>query len=175
LRRGCSGASWPSWRWYGGNRIGRYRSPTGSWRLPSTPPVAPSPVWRSCAHGRQDEATAGFAAARALVDELAAEVPDEALRAGFLTDAAALFPAAPGPAARRLVEASPGGLTAREREVARLLTRGLSNREIAAALFVSEWTAATHIRNILAKLGLTSRTQIAAWAVEQGLVDRAKT
>jgi DNA-binding CsgD family transcriptional regulator len=126
-------------------------------------------------HGRQDEATAAFAAARALVDELAAEVPDEALRAGFLTDAAALFPAAPGPAARRLVEASPGGLTAREREVARLLTRGLSNREIAAALFVSEWTAATHIRNILAKLGLTSRTQIAAWAVEQGLVDRAKT
>jgi non-specific serine/threonine protein kinase len=65
--------------------------------------------------------------------------------------------------------------------VARLLTEGRSNREIAAALFITEWTAATHVRNILAKLGLTSRARIAAWAVEHGLAmqpastDRAST
>jgi predicted ATPase/DNA-binding CsgD family transcriptional regulator len=60
-------------------------------------------------------------------------------------------------------------LTTREQEVAALVARGLTNREIAAALVVTERTAETHVQNILNKLGFGSRAQVAAWAVEQGL------
>lgn len=61
-------------------------------------------------------------------------------------------------------------LTPREREVLALVTRGLSNRAIAAALVISEKTAEVHVRNILGKLGFSSRTQAATFAVEHGLV-----
>jgi len=60
-------------------------------------------------------------------------------------------------------------LTAREREVAALIAQGLTNRQVAAKLVVTERTAETHVQNILNKLGFTSRSQVAAWAVEQGL------
>jgi non-specific serine/threonine protein kinase len=56
-------------------------------------------------------------------------------------------------------------LTRRERDVARLVARGLSNRDIAESLFVGERTVETHVGNILGKLGFTSRAQIAAWVV----------
>jgi DNA-binding CsgD family transcriptional regulator/tetratricopeptide (TPR) repeat protein len=59
-------------------------------------------------------------------------------------------------------------LTPREREVAGLVGEGMSNRQIAERLFVSERTAETHVQNILMKLGFTSRTQVAAWAVREG-------
>jgi DNA-binding CsgD family transcriptional regulator len=62
-----------------------------------------------------------------------------------------------------------GGLTAREREVAALIAQGHSNRAIAAALVTTERTAERHVANIMAKLGFTSRVQIAAWAVQKGL------
>ena len=84
----------------------------------------------------------------------------------------------PGPAARpasarpdrgRRPPAAATPLTERQREVAALITRGLTNREIADALVIAERTADTHVENILNKLGLVSRTQIAAWAVEQGV------
>jgi predicted ATPase/DNA-binding CsgD family transcriptional regulator len=65
-----------------------------------------------------------------------------------------------------------GGLTAREREVAAWVARGISNREIAELLVVSERTVEAHIGNILGKLHLSSRTQIATWALEKGLVSR---
>ncbi|HVM00905.1 MAG TPA: AAA family ATPase [Egibacteraceae bacterium] len=55
-------------------------------------------------------------------------------------------------------------LTPREGEVAALLAEGLSNRQIAERLYVSERTAETHVQNILMKLGFTSRAQVAAWA-----------
>jgi excisionase family DNA binding protein len=61
------------------------------------------------------------------------------------------------------------GLTEREAQVVRLVAAGRSNREIAAALFVSQSTAISHVRNILAKLDLDSRTAVAAWAVRHGL------
>jgi DNA-binding CsgD family transcriptional regulator/tetratricopeptide (TPR) repeat protein len=57
----------------------------------------------------------------------------------------------------------PSGLSAREQEVAQLVARGLSNREIAAALVVSERTAQNHVQHILTKLGFAKRSQIAAW------------
>ncbi len=60
-------------------------------------------------------------------------------------------------------------LTPREQEVAALVARGLTNRDIAERLVVTERTAETHIQNILNKLGFTSRAQIAAWGVEHGL------
>jgi DNA-binding NarL/FixJ family response regulator len=62
-------------------------------------------------------------------------------------------------------------LTTRELEILRLLGAGKSNKEIAAQLQISERTARTHVSNILGKLGLTSRTQAALWAVRQGLVE----
>lgn len=60
-------------------------------------------------------------------------------------------------------------LSTREREVALQIARGLSTREIAKTLFIGERTVETHVVHILNKLGLTSRTQIAAWAATQGL------
>jgi predicted ATPase/class 3 adenylate cyclase/DNA-binding CsgD family transcriptional regulator len=60
-------------------------------------------------------------------------------------------------------------LTAREQQVATLVARGLSNREIAGALRVTERTAVSHIEHIMNKLGVNSRAQIAVWAVRHGL------
>jgi DNA-binding CsgD family transcriptional regulator len=56
-------------------------------------------------------------------------------------------------------------LTPREREVAALVALGLSNGELARRLFISPKTASVHVSNILAKLGMTRRAEIAAWAV----------
>ncbi len=58
-------------------------------------------------------------------------------------------------------------LTARERQIALLIARGLSNKAIADELVISPATAARHVANILAKLGLSSRAQVAAWTVDQ--------
>jgi DNA-binding NarL/FixJ family response regulator len=57
-------------------------------------------------------------------------------------------------------------LSDRESEVAMLVARGWSNRQIAAELIVSERTVDTHVSHILRKLSLVSRAQIAAWAVQ---------
>ena len=62
-----------------------------------------------------------------------------------------------------------GSLTARERDVLGAVARGLSNRAIADELGITERTARTHVSNILAKLGLASRTQAALLAVQHGL------
>ncbi|MGV9360070.1 ATP-binding protein [Amycolatopsis sp. NPDC003731] len=61
----------------------------------------------------------------------------------------------------------PGGLTRRQREIAELVARGMSNKEIAAALVLSGRTVEGHVENILVKLGLTSRTQVASWLAGQ--------
>ena len=63
-------------------------------------------------------------------------------------------------------------LTPREREVATLVARGMTNREIADALIIGQRTADTHVSNILGKLGFANRSQLAAWVVEQGLLAR---
>ncbi|SDX03572.1 non-specific serine/threonine protein kinase [Saccharopolyspora shandongensis] len=68
----------------------------------------------------------------------------------------------PAPSEEALVR-----LTPREREVARLVAQGLSNRQIAEQLVISKRTSDSHIEHILAKLGATSRAQIAVWVAEQ--------
>ena len=64
----------------------------------------------------------------------------------------------------------PVGLTHREKEVALLVRRGLTNRQISTKLGISERTAGNHVARILSKQGLHSRAQIAAWATERHLL-----
>jgi predicted ATPase/DNA-binding CsgD family transcriptional regulator len=63
--------------------------------------------------------------------------------------------------------AVPSTLTPREREIAALIARGLSNRAIADELVISQATVARHVANMLIKLGFTSRAQVAAWVARQ--------
>ena len=119
----------------------------------------------------------GFLLKDAEADELAA-----AIRAAASGEVH-LDPAVAGIVARRM-RSRPGGgagdsadqggdplgsLTARERDVLGAVARGLSNRAIADDLGITERTARTHVSNILAKLGLASRTQAALLAVQHGL------
>jgi DNA-binding NarL/FixJ family response regulator len=62
-----------------------------------------------------------------------------------------------------------GELTPREREVASLIAEGLTNGQLAERLYISPKTAAVHVSNILMKLGLGGRAEVAAWAVRQGI------
>ena len=103
--------------------------------------------------------------------------------AGAAEVAAALYAAArdevflDAAVARRLAQEIRGprsglaALTAREREILALVAAGMSNKEIAAELVISERTARTHVSNVLGKLNLTSRTQAALVAVREGLVE----
>ncbi len=86
--------------------------------------------------------------------------PEEAVDAatGILTPRVRAVPDLPGPA-----------LSRREQEVVERIARGLSNREIAAELVISGLTVESHVRNILRKLGLERRGQVAAWATQHGL------
>jgi DNA-binding CsgD family transcriptional regulator/tetratricopeptide (TPR) repeat protein len=115
------------------------------------------------------QAEAAFAAARAQIEELAATLLDEALRENFRRRAMALIPPAQPFTPRQAVKAEFGGLTRRERQVAAVVARGLSNQEIADELVVSVKTVEAHVTRILSKLGFSSRAQIAAWAVDKGL------
>jgi len=69
----------------------------------------------------------------------------------------------------------PGGLTSRETEVVALIATGMTNREVADALVLSEKTVARHLSNIFDKLGVSSRTEAAAFAFENDLVPRGRT
>src|ERR1700742_4541022 len=77
----------------------------------------------------------------------------------------------PAPVAERLAERmNAPSLTDRETEVLRLIVGGNSNKEIAAALFISEATVKTHINSLLSKLGVSDRTQAATTALQRGIV-----
>jgi non-specific serine/threonine protein kinase len=121
------------------------------------------------AQRRYDEAEDALTAARSTIDDLATQLSDRLLREAFLERAAALLPPARPVSPRRAAKEAFAGLTTREREVAALIARGKTNREIAEYLVIGEVTVATHVGHILAKLGFTSRAQIAAWAVDKGL------
>jgi DNA-binding CsgD family transcriptional regulator len=121
------------------------------------------------AQGRREEAEQAFASARTIIQQLAGTVPDVALRNHFLQQALAALPASPALTPRRAAMKEFGGLTERERQVAALIVQGASNREIAEALVITVRTVEAHVTRILDKLGLKSRTELAAWTVAKGL------
>jgi DNA-binding NarL/FixJ family response regulator len=84
-----------------------------------------------------------------------------------------LDPAVAGRLTRQLVSPPMGlaALTARERTILTLVGRGMSNRQIATELSISERTARTHVSHVLTKLQLPSRTQAALFAIREGLID----
>jgi DNA-binding CsgD family transcriptional regulator len=86
--------------------------------------------------------------------------------------ALALLAAQPAPPARSPARSAADAqqLSRREREIAILIARGLTNRAIAEQLVIAERTAETHVSNILNKLGLDTRAQIAIWAVAHHLI-----
>ena len=61
------------------------------------------------------------------------------------------------------------GLTERELDVVRLVALGMSNGEIAADLFISRKTVSTHVSHVLTKLGMSSRIEVADWAIREGI------
>lgn len=137
----------------------------------------PTILWKvHCALGRteqlrkhEDAAQHEYNAAREVIGSLAASVDDETLRFHFLQTALKSLPKEKTLSSRRAEAEKFGGLTERERTIAALIAQGKSNRDIADALVVSERTVETHVSNIFFKLGFSSRTQIAAWAVEKSL------
>jgi DNA-binding NarL/FixJ family response regulator len=98
-------------------------------------------------------------------EQLLAEAIVLAERVGMPALLARARPLAPRPGVRL-----PDDLSGRELEVLRLVARGLSNREIGAALFISEHTAANHVRSILRKTDSANRTEATAYAYGRGLV-----
>jgi predicted ATPase/DNA-binding CsgD family transcriptional regulator len=123
---------------------------------------------------RQEElARRHFASAREVIASLADTFDDVALRERFLRAALSGIPREMPASPTRAAKAAYGGLTAREREVARQVALGRSNGEIAETLVVTKRTIETHLNNILYKLSLTSRAQLVVWAIEKGLASRA--
>ena len=123
------------------------------------------------AQRRRADASAAFASARAVVEAQATTLPpDDPLRPMFLHAAGARLPRPRPPSPRRAAKAAFGGLTERERDVAALIAQARTNREIADALIVGERTVETHVENILSKLGLSSRREVVAWAIDHGLL-----
>jgi DNA-binding CsgD family transcriptional regulator len=119
---------------------------------------------------REEQAQHEWHEARTIIARLAATIDETPLREHFLHTALATLPPEKSLSQKAYTSRKYGGLSAREREVAALVAQGKNNREIAASLVVSERTAEAHISNILSKLGFTTRTQIATWAIEKGLL-----
>ena len=106
--------------------------------------------------------------------------PDELLRA--IREVAAGRTAFPPGWERLLVSRLDGGggpgqrkqdpvaLTQRERDIVQLIVDGHSNKAVAAALGIAHQTAKNHVRHVMAKVRVTSRTQLCAWAIERGYV-----
>jgi DNA-binding NarL/FixJ family response regulator len=132
-----------------------YETARAKWRLAESLAAA----------GRREEAatawrSAAETAARLRAAPLAAALDDLARRARLDVGTSRTIRSDVGAVA---------ALTDREREVLRLLTRGLSNREIGTELFITPKTASVHVSNILAKLGAASRTEAAAIAHREGV------
>jgi DNA-binding CsgD family transcriptional regulator len=135
-------------------------------------------LWRICVtlgklsamQGRREQARVLFTEARTIIEELASQVADDAVRANYLRCTTAQIPRLPERSPRRAVKHLFGGFTERERDVERLVAQGKSNRALADELIVSERTIEKHVERIMSKLGFSSRVQIAAWAVETGVM-----
>ena len=137
-------------------------------------------LWRiDAAHGavhlgerRRIEARQSFDAARETAAELASELEESDLVARFWAAVDLAAPPAPKPTKRQTAKAAFGGLTRRERDTAALVAQGKSNRDTARTLGIGERTVEGYVAAALSKLGFSSRSQIAVWAAEQGLVPK---
>jgi non-specific serine/threonine protein kinase len=138
-------------------------------RLPALPfEMALLDLWLEAARGAVgiDAASEAWAAGEALsLDESVAE----ALVIVAEPDVAPVLPTALPLDGSSPAQPVTPPLTPREGEVTALIARGLTNREIAAALVITERTAKTHVEHILNKLGLRNRAQITAWSTEHDL------
>lgn len=121
-----------------------------------------------------DDGKAAEAIRAGAVGYLLKDTEADALCTAIKAAAAGQVQLSPSVAAQLMRDApppqSPEPLTPRETEVLRLLATGRSNKEIAADLVITEKTVKAHVSHILAKLGVTSRTQAALCAVRDGLV-----
>jgi DNA-binding NarL/FixJ family response regulator len=123
-------------------------------------------VEESKVRGALEAGAAGYLLKDADADEVAAAIRAAVAGRMHLDPAVARILADSTRASRQ----SGDGLTRRQHQVLLLIAEGASNRQIAETLVVSERTARTHVSDILARLGLASRTQAALWAVQEGLV-----
>lgn len=112
-----------------------------------------------------------LAAATQLLETLAASIPNNGQRQQFQQAAQAMLPQLPALTPLQQRKQAFGGLTQRQRQVAALVAQGKTNKEIAGELFITVRTVKSHLTNILTKLNFTSRSQVAAWVVEVGLLD----
>ena len=136
-------------------------------RYPETEVVAvTSFVEEEKVHAALEAGAAGYLLKDAEADEVAAAIRAAHRGEVHLDPAVArrLMTSLREPKADPLAE-----LTEREQEILRLVAEGKPNKEIAAQLVISERTARTHVSNILRKLGLSSRTQAALWAIRAGI------
>jgi predicted ATPase/DNA-binding CsgD family transcriptional regulator len=130
-------------------------------------------IWDSV--GEPDFGSQNFASMRATAESTVRwlggdELYDDAYARGAALDldqAVALALGEPEPALDTDRTDPAVGLTPRETQVAELVGKGLSNREIAATLVISQRTAEGHVQRILTKFGFTSRAQVATWVAEQ--------
>jgi DNA-binding CsgD family transcriptional regulator len=123
---------------------------------------------------RLEQAQQMFASARQGIALLAESIDDQALREHFEYSAYKTLPKQKPISARQASSNEYDGLSEREREVAALIGEGKSNAEIAGMLVVSKRTIETYVSRVLSKLGLTSRSQIALWTRDKGLVSHTR-
>ena len=138
-----------------GQRAARLLGASEMLRLEIAAPI--SPFTRSLVENAQEQAKAG------LGDDRYNTFFDEGARLDREGAMALALGEKTTPATRRTIDRPASPLGKREREVAQLVAEGLSNKEIASRLFLSERTVETHVYNILNKLGFSSRVNIASW------------
>lgn len=137
----------------------------------------PSQEWRLYAslhrvmrlQGKGEQAQDAFNNAQTIINDLAKTIPDKKIQEEFRRQANVQIAKPNFPSKKEADKNQFGGLTLRERQVAGLIAKGKSNNEIAQLLTLSNRTVEAHIGRMLAKLGFTSRSQVAVWAVEKGL------
>ena len=122
-------------------------------------------VIRAGARGYITKTSSGAEVSRAVASVAGGDAVFSPRLAGFVLDA---FGAVTGEQA--VADDELDRLSAREREVMRLIARGFSYKEVAAELFISVKTVETHVSAVLRKLQLSSRHELTAWALERKLL-----
>jgi predicted ATPase/DNA-binding NarL/FixJ family response regulator len=142
-------------------------------RLAGAAAALRSSVGVSLSKTSQAKLAASLAPSRRMLGDLAAEVWRDGQALSLAEAIAEVMrqstPSPTGALAGKSEHPSATGLTAREQDVAALIARGLTNRQIGEALVIAEGTVASHVVHILDKLSFNSRAQIAVWAAARNL------